>query len=87
MDLLCAMLVLKMMGWAGHVARMGEGGFMNFGGEISGKETLGKPTHSWGCNTKTVFKKCVLRVAWIYVVQDKDKCWALETKVMNLLVP
>jgi hypothetical protein len=87
MDQWRAMLVLKMMGWAGHVARMGEGAFMNFGWEISGKETLGKPTHSWRYNIKTVFKKCVLRVGWIYVVQDKDKCWALETMVMNLLVP
>ena len=73
------------LGWARGLYGGGRGSWILLG-KPQGKRSHGNPTHSCGCNIKTVFNNCAVRGGWIYMAQDKDKCWAIVTMVMNLLV-
>ena len=55
------------------------------GGKTARQKSLGKPKRRWKSN----IKKCHLvkagsGVNWIFLAQDRDKCWALVNAVMNL---
>ena len=72
------------IGWAGHVARMGERVLV---GKSEGKRPLGGPRRRWEDNIKMVYQEVGFRVMdWINLAQDRDGWRALVTAVMNLLV-
>jgi hypothetical protein len=57
-------------------------------GNPEGKRPLGKPRHRWVDNIKTDLGEIGCGgMDWIGLAQDSDKCRALVTVVMNILVP
>ena len=80
----------KIMGWAGHVERMGErrGVYRVLVGKPEGKRALTRPRRRWEDNTKMDLQEVGCGgVEWIELVHDRDRWRALVTAVMNLRVP
>ena len=78
------------MGWAGHVARMGEerGAYRVLVGKPEGKRPLGRPRCRWVDNIRMDLQEVGGGyVDWIFLAQDRDSCRTLVSAVMNLLVP
>jgi len=78
------------MRWAGHVARMGEGRvvYRVLVGKPEGRRPLGRPRRRWEDNIRMDLREMGCGcVDWMQLAQDRDMCRALESAVMNLLVP
>jgi len=78
------------MGWAGHVARMGDRRdvFRVLVGKPEGKRPLGKPRRRWEVSiTMDLQKKGCVGMDRIELAQDRDKWRKLLNAVMNLQVP
>jgi hypothetical protein len=80
----------RIMRWARHVARMGEGRgvYRVLVGKPEGKRSLGRPRCRWEDNIKA----CLQEVGcggmdWIELAQDRDRWRALVNAVLNLRVP
>jgi hypothetical protein len=59
-----------------------------FGGEIWGKETIGRPGRRWEDNIKMDLQDISCGgMDWIELAQDRDRWRALLNAVMNLRVP
>ena len=75
--------------WAGHVARMGEGKvvYRVLVGKPEGRRPMGKPSRRWEDNIRMDLRElgCVC-VDWMKLAQDRDRCRALVSAVMNLWV-
>ena len=89
---LYALQVIKSrrMGWAGHVAHMGEqrGACRVLVGKPEGKRPLGRPRRRWVDNIKMDLQVVGCGyVDWIGLAQDRDRWRTLVSAVMNLLVP
>jgi hypothetical protein len=83
---------LRKMGWAGHVARMGErrGVYTVLVGKSEGKKPLGRPRRRWEDNIKMDLQEVGWGhggMDWIDLVQDRDRWRALVNAVMNLRLP
>jgi hypothetical protein len=79
----------RRMGWAGHVARMGEerGVYSDLVGKPEGKRPLGRPRHIWEDNIRIDFQEVGFwGMDWIGLVQDRDRWRAIVKAVMNLRV-
>jgi len=80
----------RRMGWAGHVARMGErrGVYRVLVGNPEGTRPLGRPRHSWEDNNKVDLQEVRCGgTDWIELAQDRDRWRKLVNAVMNLRVP
>jgi len=93
-DLYCSPNIVRLiksrMGWAGHVARMGEGRgvYRVLMGKPEGKRPLGRPRCRWEDNIKMDLQKVGCGgMEWIDLDQDRGRWWALVNEVMNLRVP
>ena len=78
------------MGWAGHVARMGErrGVYRVLVGKPEGKRQLGRPRRRWEDKIKLNLQEVGCgSMDWIELAQDRDRWLALVPAVMNLRVP
>jgi hypothetical protein len=79
----------RRMGWAGHVARMGEerNVYKVLMGKPEGKRPLGRPSRRWEDWIRMDHREIGWRsVDWIQLAQDRDRLWALVNIVMNLQV-
>jgi hypothetical protein len=57
-------------------------------GRPEGRRPLRRPRHRWEDNIKMDLREIGFGdVDWIYWAQDRDRCRALVTTVMNLRVP
>jgi hypothetical protein len=77
------------MRWAGHVARMGEERkvYKVLVGKPEGKRPLERPKRRWEDGIRMVIKEIGLGVVdWIRLAQDRDRCRAVVSAVMNLRV-
>jgi hypothetical protein len=78
-----------MMGWAGHVARMGKN-MKAYGllvGKPEGKGLLGRPRRRWVDNTETDIGDIECGgMHWIELAQDRDQWKYLVNAEMNLRV-
>ena len=78
------------MGWAGHVALMGEGRgvFRVLVGKPEGKWPLRTPRLRWEDNIKMDLQEvgCGI-IDWIELAQDRDGWRTRVSAVMNLRVP
>jgi hypothetical protein len=84
------MIKSRRMGWAGHVARMGEtrNAYRILVGKPEGKRPLGGPRCRWVNNIKMDLRELGWDgVDWIELAQDRDQWRALVNTVMNLRVP
>jgi len=80
----------RKMGWAGHVARMGQGWgvYRVFVWKPDGKRPLGRPRRRWEDNIKMHLQEVGCGgMFWIKLAQDRDRWRALVNAVMNLRVP
>jgi hypothetical protein len=80
----------RRMGWAGHVARMGEkmNAYRILVGKLEGKRSLGRPRSKWVNNIKIDLREIGWDdMDWIDLAQDRDQWRALVNIVMNLRVP
>jgi hypothetical protein len=78
------------MGWAGHVARVGEGRgvYRVLVGRPKGKRPLGRPRRRWEDNIKLDLREIWIDgVNWIQLAQDRVHWRAFVNTVMNLQVP
>ena len=78
------------MGWAGHVARMGEirGVYRILVEKPEGKRPLGRPKLRWEDNSKMGLQEVEYGgMDWIDLAQDRDGWRALVNAVVNLRVP
>jgi len=78
------------MGWAGHVARMGEerGVYRVLVGKSEGKRPLGRPRRRWVDNIRMNLQEMGCGyMDWIGLAQDRDRWWTPVSAVMNLRVP
>jgi len=82
--------VLKIMRWAGHVARMGEerGVYRVLLAKPEGNRPLGRPRRRWVDNIRMDLQdvECGY-MDWIGLAQDRDRLRTLVSAVMNLRVP
>jgi hypothetical protein len=77
---------LRRMRWAGHVARMGEGGnvYRVLVGKPEGKRPLGRPRRRWEDGIKMDLTEIGWGgVEWIQLAQDRDRWRAVVSAVMN----
>jgi hypothetical protein len=84
------MIKSRRMGWAGHIARMGQ--TRNAYGILVGKPDVKRPFGrrrcSWVDNIKIDLREIGWDVVdWIELAQDGDQWRALVNTVMNLRVP
>ena len=80
----------RRMGWAGHVARMGEGRGVHrvLVGKPEGKRSLGRPRCRWEDNIKMDLQEVGGSCGdWMELAQDRDRWRALVGTVRNLRVP
>jgi len=79
----------RRMGWAGHVAHMGEGRGVHrvLVGKPEGRRPLGRPRRKWEDNIKMDLQEVGGDGDWMELVQDRDGWRALVNTVMNFLVP
>jgi len=78
------------MGWARHVACMGEDRrvYRVLVGKPEGKRPLGRPRRRWVDNIRMDLQEVVCRyMDWIGLAQDRDRWRTLVSAVMNLQVP
>jgi hypothetical protein len=76
----------RIMRWAGHVARMGEGRGVHgvLVGRPEGKRPLGRPRRRWENNIKMDFQEVGRGCGdWMELAQDRDRWRALVSEVMN----
>jgi hypothetical protein len=81
---------VRMMRWAGHVARMGEkrNAYRLLVGKPEEKSLLGRPRHRWVDNIRMDSVEVGWGdVDWIGLSQDRDRWRALVNSVLNLRVP
>jgi hypothetical protein len=84
------MMKSRRMGWAGHVARMGEkrNAYTILVGKPEGKTPLGTQRCRWLDNIKMDLREIRWNgMDWIYLAQDRGQWRALLRTVMNLRVP
>jgi len=80
----------RRMGWAGHVACMGEERrvYRVFVGKPEGKRPLGRPRRRWVDNIRMDLQEAGYGyMDWIGLAQDRDRWRTLVSAVMNLRVP
>ena len=80
----------RIMRWAGHEARMGEGRsvYRVLVGKPEGRRPLERPRYRWEDNIKMDFREVGCGcVDWMELAQNRDKWCALVSAVMNLRVP
>jgi hypothetical protein len=80
----------RMMTWAGHVERMGEGRgvYRILVGRPEGRRPLGRPRRRWEDNIKLDLRKIGIDGAnWIQLAKDRIQWRAFVNTVMNLQVP
>jgi hypothetical protein len=80
----------RRLGWAGHVARMGErrGVYRILVGKSEGKRPLGRPRHRWEDNIKLdPREKGIDGANWIQLAQDRVQWRAFVNTVVNFRVP
>ena len=80
----------RRMRWAGHMARMGEGGgvYRVLVGKLEGRRPLGRPRRRWVDNIRMDLQEMGCGyMDWIGLAQDRDRWWTLVSVVMNLRVP
>jgi hypothetical protein len=80
----------RRMGWAGHVARMGEGRgvYRVLVGKTEGRRPLGKPRRRWKDNIMMDLREVGCGcVDWMELTQCRDRWRTLVSAVMNLRVP
>jgi hypothetical protein len=79
----------RRMGWAGHVARMGEERkvYKVLVGKPEGKRPLGRPRRRWEDGIRMDLREIGLGgVDWIRLAQDRDRWRAAASAVMNFRV-
>jgi hypothetical protein len=79
----------RRMGWAGHVARVGEERkvYKVLVGKPEGKRPLGRPRRRWEDGIRMYLREIGLGgVDWIRLSQDRDQWRAVVSAVMNLRV-
>jgi hypothetical protein len=79
----------RRMGWAGHVARMGEERklYQVSVGKPEGKSPLGRPRSRWEDGIRMDLREIGLGgMDWIRLSQDRDRWRAVVSEVMNLRV-
>jgi hypothetical protein len=77
----------RRMGWAGHVACIGEGRgvYRVLVGRPEGKRPLGKWGHRWEGNIKMDLREMGINgMNQIQLAQDRVQCWAFVSTKMNL---
>jgi hypothetical protein len=79
----------RRMGWAGHVARMGEkrGAHRILVGRPERRRPLGRPGCRWEDNIKMDLEEVGWGMDWIELAQDRDRWRTLVNAVMNFQVP
>ncbi|PNF16896.1 hypothetical protein B7P43_G04720 [Cryptotermes secundus] len=79
---------LRVMRWAGHVARMGETtAYRILVGKPEVKRPQGRPRRRWVDNIRMDLREIWDGMDWINLAQDRDQWRALVNTVMNLRVP
>jgi hypothetical protein len=76
----------RRIGWAGHVARMGEkrNAYRTFVGKLEEKRPLGKPRRRWMGYIKMDLREIGWSgMDWIFLAQDRDQWRALVNTVIN----
>jgi hypothetical protein len=78
----------RIMRWAGHVARMGEGRnvYRVLVGNPEGKRPLGRPRRRWEDGIKMDLREIGWGVEWIHLAKDRNLWRAVVIAVMNLRV-
>jgi hypothetical protein len=79
----------RRMGWAGHVARMGEGRnvYRVLMGKPERKRPLERPRRRWEDGIRIDLREIGWRdLEWIHLAQDRDRWRAVVNAVMNLRV-
>jgi len=80
----------RIMRWAGHVARMGEGRgvYRVLVGKPEGRRPLGRSRRRWEDNIRMGLREVGCGcVDWMELAQDRDRWRALVSAVMNFRVP
>ena len=83
-------IFIIVVGWAGHVARMGEwrGAYRVLVGKPEGKRPLGRPRRRFEDNIRMDLQEVGLGYEdWIGLAQDRDRWRALVSAVRNLRIP
>jgi hypothetical protein len=82
--------VIIIMGWVGHVARMGEerGVYRILLGIPEGKRPLGRPRSRWEDNIRMDLQEVGCGgLEWTGLAEDRDRWRALVNAVMKIRVP
>ena len=82
--------ISRIMGWAGHLARMGEGRGAHgvLVGKPEGKRPLGRPICRWEDNIKMNLQEVGRSCGdWMELAEDRERWRALVGTVRNLRVP
>ena len=80
----------RIMRWAGHAARMGEGRSVHrvLVGKPEGKRPLGRSRRRWKDNIKMDLQEVGGGYGdWMELAQDRERWRALVNTVMNFRVP